>query len=464
MTKQTKPQTEPEPKKAQLFNNHDILPLNKIFKSLILFTASTLIFSCSPENQTPGNIFANTKEELSARVIYGSDGRLDLYQVSDERLLRLAKSTAALIKNSDLTPSGSDFIIAGVNYGTSRNLCSSEKFREQETGAFCSGFLVRPDIMITAGHCITNAIDCSGTSFVFDYGLFQAGVLPKKATSTNIYRCAEVLKTQNPSAAADYAVIRLNKAVVGREPLAMRQVASDGQIQVGEVLVVIGHPVGLPTKVTTGGKVRSVANREFLVASVDTYGGNSGSAVFNARTGLIEGILVRGEADFTSQGSCTISKVCTEDGCRGEDITRIAMAQPFIPAGYTDPNDPPHPPPPVDQPESFRLTVGKAIPDNNQKGISSSLVVGSDSRARNISVYVNIKHPFIGDLLVQIVAPDGKIATLHQRAGGSADDINKSYEVTASVKAQAAGTYRLVVNDLARQDVGKLVSWGVDFQ
>lgn len=456
MTKQTKPKSEPEPKRFS--------SLNKIFNLLILFTASTVTLGCSPENQSQENIFANSKDELSARVIYGSDGRLDLYQVTDERLLRLAKSTAALIKNSDLTASGSDFLIAGVNFGSSRNLCSSEKFREQDTGAFCSGFLVRPDIMITAGHCMTDATDCRGTSFVFDYGLFQAGVLPKRASSNNVYRCAEVIKTQAPSTAADYAVIRLDRPVAGRDPLLMREAARDGLIQVGEELVVIGHPVGLPTKITTGGKVRSVASGEFIVASVDTYGGNSGSAVFNSRTGLVEGILVRGEADFTSQGNCTVSKVCTEDKCRGEDITRIAMAQPFIPADSNGPIEPPPPPPlPVDQPESFRVNVGKTIPDNNQTGLSSSLILGSPSRNRKISISVNIKHSFIGDLQIQVVAPDGKLATLHQRAGGSADDLVKSYEVTNTLKAQNSGTYRLSVKDLAKKDIGQLVSWGVDF-
>ena len=453
---QTKPQIEPEPKPTTT--------LNKVINLLILFTASTVVFSCAPEIKSSENELSNTKEELSARVIYGSDGRLDLFQVSDERLLRLAGSTVALVKNEELTASGNDFLIGGDNYGVSRNLCSSEKFREQDAAAFCSGFLVRSDIIITAGHCIEDLTDCNNTSFVFEYGLFQAGVLPKRASSQNVYRCAEVLKTQSPSNGADYAVIRLTKKVVGRAPLPMRQVASEGQIKVGEGLVVIGHPVGLPTKVTTGGKVRSINNSEFFIGSVDTYGGNSGSAVFNTQTGLVEGILVRGEADFTSQGGCTVSKVCTEEACRGEDITRISAAQPFVPAEPGGPIDPPPPPPPVDQPESFRVSVAKAVPDNNQQGILSLLSVGSASRARKISVFVNIKHPFIGDLQVQVVAPDGKIATLHQRAGGSADDINKSYEVTTTLKAQSAGSYKLIVKDLAKHDVGQLVSWGVDFQ
>ena len=428
---------------------------------LLLLATSVLTAGCSPERSQPLSELSETKDELNARVIYGSDGRLDLYQVSDERLLRLAQSTVALIKNSDLSVSGTDVVIRGQNYGLGRNLCASEKFREQDAAAFCSGFLVRSDIIITAGHCIEDMVDCNGTSFVFGYGLFRAGILPSKVSAQNVYGCKEVLKTQRPSNGADYAVIRLNRKVTGFAPLEMRSIPDQGPIQVGEELVVIGHPVGLPTKITTGGKVRSIANAEFVVGSVDTYGGNSGSAVFNTRTGLVEGILVRGEADFVSQGSCTVSKVCTEDSCRGEDITRISVVQPFIPAESGGPVDPP---PPVNQPESFRVTANKAIPDNNQQGIMSSLTVGSASAGRKVSIFVNIKHPYIGDLFVQVIAPDGKLVTVHQRAGGSADNILKTYEVTTSLGSTSAGQFRLIVKDQASKDTGQLVSWGVDFQ
>ena len=55
-----------------------------------------------------------------------------------------------------------------------------------------------------------------------------------------------------------------------------------------------------------------------------TLGGNSGSAVFNSATGLVEGILVRGEQDYVLKGDCRVSNVCPVDGCRGEDVTKIS--------------------------------------------------------------------------------------------------------------------------------------------
>jgi V8-like Glu-specific endopeptidase len=99
---------------------------------------------------------------------------------------------------------------------------------------------------------------------------------------------------------------------------------TQGQIEEGTPIVVIGHPTGLPTKVSAGANVRSV-NDIYFIANLDTFGGNSGSAVFNAETGDIEGILVRGERDYiySSARGCYVPNHCTDNGCRGEDSTLI---------------------------------------------------------------------------------------------------------------------------------------------
>jgi hypothetical protein len=89
-------------------------------------------------------------------------------------------------------------------------------------------------------------------------------------------------------------------------------------------LVVVGHPSGLAVKIAAGATVRSNLESAYFVANLDTYGGNSGSAVFNEQTGLIEGILVRGETDFKYKNGCYVSNICDVDGCRGEDVTRVS--------------------------------------------------------------------------------------------------------------------------------------------
>ena len=80
----------------------------------------------------------------------------------------------------------------------------------------------------------------------------------------------------------------------------------------------------------------------------------------------------------------------------------------------------------------------------------------------SVPVAVNIVHTYIGDLKVDLVAPDGSIYTLHNRSGGSADNIVQTYNVNLSSEA-LNGTWKLRVNDNAGGDVGYINSWSVTF-
>jgi len=104
---------------------------------------------------------------------------------------------------------------------------------------------------------------------------------------------------------------------------------TSGKIRVGDGLTVIGYPAGLPLKVAGGAQVRDI-QAQHLVANLDTYGGNSGSAVFNSLTGEVEGILVRGELDYTYENNCRVSNRCSDGGCRGEDVTLFERVLPYI--------------------------------------------------------------------------------------------------------------------------------------
>ncbi len=436
---------------------------------ITMLSVLVLLSACSPENFSDDPAQSSTEDtKFSANVIYGADGRLDLYQVTDDRLKAMADSTVALIKNTQITVSGSVASLNGKNFGTDMNLCNDEKFREQDTAAFCSGTLVGPDLVLTAGHCIEDITDCQSTSLVFGFAVKAAGILPQAVNASEVYKCKDIVKTQRVNNGADFAVIRLDRRVANHAPRGLR---ASGEVPTDASLVVIGHPVGLPTKITAGGTVRSATNPDFFVANLDTYGGNSGSGVFNLSTGLIEGILVRGEQDFVTRGNCVVSKVCAEGACRGEDVTKISVARPFIPALSEPPVNPPvdppvdPPTPPVLQPEKFSSTVNLSIPDNNKQGIVSSIAVTSKPQGRKVFVNLNVTHTYIGDLSITLTASSGKVVTLHSRAGGSSDNINKSYEVTSSLGlVDSVGSYKLAVQDLASRDVGSLVSWSIEFK
>ena len=442
--------------------NHQMNFQITIPKALFTVAITALMASCAPENKDTQSM-ESPDSKLSANVIYGTDGRLDVYQLTDDRLKKLADSTVALVKTTSLTANAQgQTSVIGKNFGSDMNLCSSEKFREQETAAFCSGSLVGPDLILTAGHCLETLPDCTSTSLVFGFSVKSVGILPKQIPTSEVFKCKEIIKTIRNNTGQDFAVIRLDRPVTNHAVLQLRQT---GELSVGDELTVIGHPVGLPTKITTGGKVRNIANAEYIVANVDTYGGNSGSAVFNAVSGLIEGILVRGEADFTSQGNCTVSKVCADDSCRGEDITRISMARSYIPnsGGGTSPVNPPAPP--AVKPEIFSSVVNRQIPDNNSQGILSTLQVSSASQGRKIFINVDVAHPYIGDLSIQVIAPDGKSIVVHSRAGARTVNLKKSYDVTSTLgSVSSAGVYKMIIKDLAAQDIGTLKSWAVEFK
>ena len=71
-------------------------------------------------------------------------------------------------------------------------------------------------------------------------------------------------------------------------------------------------------------------------------------------------------------------------------------------------------------------------------------------------------HSYIGDLKVDLVAPDGSVYVLHNRSGGSANDIGRTYTVNLSGEP-LDGTWKLRVNDNYDNDNGRIDSWSITF-
>lgn len=264
------------------------------------------------------SVFATDK---GLDVIYGEDNRKDVFESTDSALVELSKSTAAMISSTNLKTANGEVTISG---GTlqSRGICAKERFSQQISAANCSGFLVAPNILVTAGHCIKTQADCNAYKWVFDYKVDHAEQGAVNVQASDVYSCKKIIsRSLDQISKDDYAVIELDRKATDRRPLALRK---KGKITKGTSVAVIGHPTGLPTKITDGAKVRSLAGK-FFVANLDTYGGNSGSAVFNVKTSEVEGILVRGENDYVYDSAlgCQVSFKCSNDGCRGEDVTYI---------------------------------------------------------------------------------------------------------------------------------------------
>jgi subtilisin family serine protease/subtilisin-like proprotein convertase family protein len=108
------------------------------------------------------------------------------------------------------------------------------------------------------------------------------------------------------------------------------------------------------------------------------------------------------------------------------------------------------------------LDTPMAIPDASPAGITSAIEIAEDVPIQDLSVTVNITHTRIGDLVVQLIGPDGRSVSLHDRAGGDGDDLHQTYVVRDFTGVSSNGAWRLQVSDRATREVGNLDSWQMD--
>ena len=308
-----------------------------LFKHLWILTISLFLLSCSRKSVVEGGAIFGTSVsrgftcgeqeglEIRPKAIYGSDDRLDWFESPGQTKHYWARATVALFRFSMLQEQGLHWRVQSPSYGKMYNLCPNEKFYDQPVASFCTGFLVAPNLVVTAAHCIRNQVDCNRTAFVFDYAKTQVDqteyVVPKK----NLYECAKLIDLPNPS--QDYALVHLDRPVFDRTPLNIRR---QGKARVGQRLMMIGHPMGLPSKISEGGTILSVG--ENYKASLEAFTGSSGSPVFDFATGYVEGVLSKGALDFVEDAKkgCNKENVC-DLKCEGEVVVPISHLADQIP-------------------------------------------------------------------------------------------------------------------------------------
>jgi subtilisin-like proprotein convertase family protein len=112
--------------------------------------------------------------------------------------------------------------------------------------------------------------------------------------------------------------------------------------------------------------------------------------------------------------------------------------------------------------QTYSNATDVAIADNTI--VTSSIAVsGRAGKAPSATpVEVNILHTYIGDLKVDLIAPDGSVYVLHNYSGSGTDNILKTYSVNLSTEA-INGTWKLRVRDNAGGDVGRIDSWSLTF-
>jgi subtilisin family serine protease len=109
---------------------------------------------------------------------------------------------------------------------------------------------------------------------------------------------------------------------------------------------------------------------------------------------------------------------------------------------------------------------GLEIPDVGTP-VVSAITIAEQGTINELRIHVNISHTYIGDLRVDLIAPDGTAVVLHNNTGGSANDLIKTYAVQETPALRPLlgrpiqGTWRLRVRDTFRLDVGRVNSWRI---
>jgi len=89
---------------------------------------------------------------------------------------------------------------------------------------------------------------------------------------------------------------------------------------------------------------------------------------------------------------------------------------------------------------------------------------------RKLNVAVDITHPFIGDLKVELVSPTGKVVELHSRSGWWRDDLHLNLDSNPPSRLQplvgqpVAGAWLLRVSDNGAKDTGTLDRWRIEIE
>ena len=291
-----------------------------------------------------------------SRIIYGDDDRID-YSKAPAAMQKLADSVVSFWDKDYIRDVNGQKYLLTVTFEKGVGLCPGETFGQQPIGAFCSGTLVGEDLVLTAGHCITDEESCAKARMVFgfnDKNLNNGMALNDTVTAypvdpKEIYSCSKIVKRhlgkqhtstvgmiwdyimfKHDKVAPDYALIKLDRKVTGRSPLPVER---NTKLNEGDKIFVIGHPVGLPVKVAGGATIRNNKPKHFYLTDLDTFGGNSGSAVFSQKSGKIVGILVRGSTDFVDDAGkgCKIQNRVPQDYGKGEAVNRLKPVLSSIP-------------------------------------------------------------------------------------------------------------------------------------
>jgi len=387
--------------------------------------------------------------------------------------------------SSDFSKSGScnvDVVCsAGTGWGDQIDSVGQYTFSQSGSSYVCTGTLLgntgntTTPYFLTANHCVSTATVAGTVVVYWNYesstcrtpGSTSSGTPISKSVATHSQSGASLTAT---NAASDFALLRLSTNV----PTGANAFFSgwDATGTAPSSAAGIHHPAGHEKRISIEDQALTISaygggsgTTHWRVNDWDqgtTEGGSSGSGLWNQNKRLV-GQLHGGSAACGNNLSDYYGRLSVSWNGGGTATTRLrdwldpGSTGTTSFAGYRTGTTPP---PPTGA--TFENTTDFAILD--KKTINSPIVVtGRTGNAPStLKVYVNILHTYRGDLKVDLVAPDGSLYNIHNRTGGSADNLTGTYTINASSEV-ANGTWNLRVYDGATGDTGTLDKWSLQF-
>jgi V8-like Glu-specific endopeptidase len=244
--------------------------------------------------QLTETLILKIREAESDRAARGHGIRMDMYEISDRNIKRIAHSVVSIWMKDNVEDNHNGFFsLRHKQYGESFNLHRSEPYYKQPIaeGRLCTGFLVGENVIATAGHCADER-NVKALRFVFGYEMKGSHDPVTQVPDKDIYNGEEIIRrVYDPGGSgADWALVKLDRNVTERHIVTLSKTG----IRRDHPVYVLGHPCGLPLKYVPDEPVTGM-DRAFFSAELTVYGGNSGSPVFSSETHEVVGILVRGD-------------------------------------------------------------------------------------------------------------------------------------------------------------------------
>jgi tetratricopeptide (TPR) repeat protein len=180
-----------------------------------------------------------------------------------------------------------------------------------------TAFLIGKQLILTAAHCICDPltgiisrVKLASLLVVFGFQTQSSGQVQGTFEQRDVFHIDAVWNYVFKKNVADWAIVKLDREVEGRDPLIF---ADSPMIHLQMQLYMLGHPLGLPLKLTMGAEVKERTKPKrtdeikegdeapLFDADLDAFAGNSGSPIFELERGTIIAMLFAGNnAKFKS--------------------------------------------------------------------------------------------------------------------------------------------------------------------